>query len=334
MSEPSEIPFQEVLDALLNVDETLHPRFIYRLSDLEESDLETLKQVWSKVEIWRRQALLEDIEEINANDTLLSFLNLCRFATTDDDAKVRLHAVRTLWEYEDAGLIPLFIKLVERDNDAGVRAAAASALGEFVYSGELEKIPPKTLETIEETLLKVVQSTDEPFVRRAALESLGYSSREEVTPLVETAFASKDKKWVASALFAMGRSANLAWQPQVMEKLESSLPLVRSEAARAAGELEISEATPVLLELLDDPDENTRLASIWSLSQIGGEGVQEALERMYEEAEDEQEIEALETALENLAFNEGASLIPLFDFPEADEEGDSDNDLDFLDEED
>jgi len=50
--------------------------------------------------------------------------------------------------------------------------------------------------------------------------------------------------------------------------LDSPLPSLRAEAARAAGELEIGAAASRLLELLDDPDEATRLASIWSLSQL------------------------------------------------------------------
>ena len=102
--------------------------------------------------------------------------------------------------------------------------------------------------------------------------------------------------------------------------LHSAFPILRSEAARAAGELEIPEAMPDLIELLDDPDENTRSASIWSLSQIGGEGVRETLERMYSQAEEEGEISLLEAALENLMFNEGLQFMPFFDFPEYEED--------------
>jgi HEAT repeat protein len=104
--------------------------------------------------------------------------------------------------------------------------------------------------------------------------------------------------------------------------LQSNLPALRMEAARAAGELELAEALPMLLELLDDPDENTRQASIWSLSQIGGEGVQEALEGLYEAAEDEGELELLESALDNLTFTQGVKLMPLFELPDEEHSGD------------
>ena len=320
MQTPAEMPFQKLLDALLDVENPLNPRYLYRLSDLDDLELELLQATWPKIPVWRRQALLEDIEELNESDTLLSFESLGRFALQDEEAKVRLLAVHILWEFEEASLIPVFLRLMTTDNESEVRAASASALGRFVYAGELDEIPPTTLKSIENALLGVLNGDDVPEVRRAALEALGYSSRDEVLPLVEQAFASDDKFWKASALYAMGRSANQQWQPTILAMLQNNLPLLRSEAARAAGELEIADAFPHLLDLLDDPDDNTRQASIWSLSQIGGEGVREALQSLYEETEDEKELELLETALDNLTFNEDLQLIPMFDFPEADDD--------------
>ena len=105
-----------------------------------------------------------------------------------------------------------------------------------------------------------------------------------------------------------------------MEKLESDFPIIRCESARAAGELEIREAIPYLLDLLDDPDEDIRLTSIWALSQIGGEGVHERMEQMLDEAETSEHQDYLELALDNLEFNEEMRLFPLIDFPEGENE--------------
>jgi HEAT repeat protein len=96
----------------------------------------------------------------------------------------------------------IFIRLMATDSDSEVRAASASALGRFVYAGELEEISHPTLKNIEDVLLATVNGSDAPEVRRSALESLGYSSRDEVPVLVEKAFASDDKYWKASSLFA------------------------------------------------------------------------------------------------------------------------------------
>ena len=58
-----------------------------------------------------------------------------------------------------------------------------------------------------------------------------------------------------------------------------------------------------------------RSASIWSLSQIGGEGARQSLEWLLDQAEDYGEINLLEAALDNLAFTEDIELHSLFNFP-------------------
>ncbi len=334
MSPVADISIQQLSEALLDIDKPLPPRFLYRLSDLDPADLEKLDSVWLQLPLWRRQGLMEDIEELSSKDTLLDYVAFSRFVLKDDDPKVRLLAVTTLWDYEQTDLIQTFLDLFCADNDADVRAAAAGGLARYVYAGEIEEISQTRLKKIEEALLAALNDRDTPQqVQRAALESLGYSSRDEVPALIRNAFASKDKHWIASALFAMGRSASSEWQPEVMSMLQSNLPALRMEAARAAGELELTDALPILLEMLDDPDENTRQASIWSISQIGGEGAQEALQHLFEEAEDEGELELLESALDNLTFTQGVKLMPLFELPDEEHAGDEleDTDEDFID---
>ena len=316
---PALIPLQKLLDALLDTEKPLNPRFLYRLSDLERDEARRLGEIWPKVALWRRQALLEDIIELSSNDTLLDFEAFLRQALPDEDPRVRLLGVQALWEYENKSLVPVFILLMEKDPVEEVRAASATALGQYVFLGELEELPESTLHHIEDCLLEVLNGDDSVKVRRFALESLGYSSRDEVPPLIERAYASPDKEWITSALFAMGRSGNQEWKPKVLEMLGSKHPQLRSEAARAAGELEIAQARPALIELLTDPDENTRACSIWSLSQIGGKGVREALEALYEETEDDDELSLLDEALENLEFNESLDLLPIIEVSEEDE---------------
>ncbi|MGE5221358.1 MAG: HEAT repeat domain-containing protein [Omnitrophica WOR_2 bacterium] len=324
MSTPNEIPFQELLDALLDENTPLHPRYLYRLADLSETDLARLEQTWPRVSTWRRRALMEDVEELGESDYLLSFEALARLAVEDPDSKVRMHSVHILWEYEEDDLIDLFLDLLSTDEDPLVRAAAATGLGTYVYLGEIEELDQQDLVNIENSLLRVANSTEAPIVRRRALESLGFSSRPEVPPLIEAAYSSQESDWLVSALFAMGRSADDRWRPAVMDMVDHPNSTVRAESVRAAGELEIAEAGPLLLDMLEDEDEDVRSAAIWSLSQLGGEGVRDALEILQEESEDDEEIDYIESALDNLSFTEEMQLYSLIDLP--------DDEIDTLDE--
>ena len=325
-----EITFQQVLEALLDADTPFPPRYLPRFSDLEISEINQLAEIWPKIPAWRRKALLEDVQELGEEDTILSFENLLTFALQDRDPQVRLPALRGLWDYESPRLVPTFLDLLSNDSDVQVRAAAAGGLGHYVYLGEVENLPKQTLQSIEERLLEAAKGNDQAEVRRSTLEALGYSSKEEVGTLIDQAYQSGDREWVASALFAMGRSANERWRPQVKIMLNSQFPALRAEAARAAGELEMGSSIPRLLELLDDPDDQTRLASIWSLSQLGGENARKALERLYKHVDDEDERKFIDSALDNLTFNEELQLLPFLDFPEADDEMDDEFD-DFTD---
>ncbi len=318
------VPFKQVIDDLLNNDRPFSPTHLHRFSDIDPADLASLRISWPQVAVDRRISLLQDLEDLAESDTLVSFDDLARFALDDPDPRVRTIAIRLLWESEDAHLIPIFIKMMRSDSDETVRATAASGLGLFVYLGEVEDISEDKRKQVEESLLSVYQGTDKPIVRRRALEALGYSSREEVPAFLEDAYQSTDKEWLASALFAMGRSADERWEKQVLSMLDHSEPDVRLEAIRAAGELELAGARRPLLRLLKEDsgdDFDLRSAAIWSLSQIGGEGVRELFERMADNTEDEDEEFILDEALDNLSFKEGAGGFGMFDLtPRIDED--------------
>jgi HEAT repeat protein len=289
------------------------------LSDLDPVETGAIAKSWSLVPTKRRQEIMETIVEIGDSDPLLSFESICRCGVRDADPIVRVFAIRTLWDYDLDDLVPAYLKLVTEDDDADVRAAVATALGKFIYLGEIEELPEDTLREIEDRLLTVAKGADVSEVRRRAIESLGFSSRKEVSPLIEEAYYSGKEDWVLSALFAMGRSANNKWARLLVEMLDDDSPEVRAEAVRAVGELEIENSLPRLIELLDDGFDDVRLAAIWSLSQIGGAGVRDILELLYEDTQDEEEAEYIATALENLDFTEDMDIFSFMDFPDDDD---------------
>lgn len=320
MSGPTPISIQQLVDALLDIDKPFNPRYLYRFSDLEAPEIADLAKSWPLVPAWRRQAIMEDIEKLGEADSLLSFDAISVYCLTDEDANVRELALRSLWEYDLPEIVPSLLLLLQSDESANVRAAAASALGKYVYLGELEELNESTLHEVEDRLIENVRGSDAVDVRRRALEALGFSSRSEVPALIEKAYASGNEAWLISSLYAMGRSANQKWGARLIKMLDSDSTDVRVEAVQALGELELKAARPRLLELLQDEDTEVRLSSAWSLSQIGGEGVQEALEALYEMTEDEEDAEFITSALENLVFTDEMSDLPLLDILDAEDE--------------
>ncbi len=304
------VSIQQVLAALLDTQNVFPPAYLRHFSDLEGADLEALRSIWPQVAPTRRANLLEDLEELADSDTLVSFDNVANMALDDPEPRVRTVAIRLLWEAENPRLAPVLLKLLKKDSDSGVRAAAATGLGLFVYLGELEEIPEDLHRRVEDNLLLVYASQEDALVRRRVLESLGFSGRKEVAPLIRAAYETEDPDWVSSALFAMGRSADDTWGPEVIRMLRHPRTNVQLEAIRAAGELALSSARRTLLQLLDDEhqDSEIRAAIYWSLSQIGGDDVREILEEHLEKAEDDDEIGVLEDALDNLTFTEDTGL--------------------------
>jgi HEAT repeat protein len=137
------------------------------------------------------------------------------------------------------------------------------------------------------------------------LESLGYSSRPEVVTLIESTFHRENPEWQASALLAMGRSADERWEDEITVSLVNEDDRIRKAAVEAAGELPLKVAGPLLLKLLEEEEDDEIIsAAIWSLSQIGGEDVRTYLENMLDQSEDDEQIAYLEEALDNLAFTE------------------------------
>jgi len=328
-------PFQTVVEALLDNGTTFPPRYLHRFSDIAPADLALLLKAWPQISTKRKHTLLEDLEELAETDTLTSFDDMARPLLKDGDPQVRIRAIRLLWESEDTKLVPIFLKIMNEDPDADARAAAANALGLFVYQGELEKIPEELHHHIEDALLKVLDSSKDVLVRRRSLESLGYSGREEVIPLIEAAYHDKNPDWVVSSLFAMGRSSDERWKKQVLAKLHDPDDDIRSEAIHATGELELASARPILLDSLEDEEDvELRRELIWALSKIGGEGVRAKLEEILEAEEDDEEADFIEEAMDNLSSTEDMSQFDLFDLDpdlelreeDLDEEDGSDSD--------
>lgn len=314
----AEISFKELIAALLDPSNPFPAKYLYRLSDLIGQDLEKFNAIWPEVDLGRRQRLLEDLELFAESDSLVSFEAVFSGALNDPDPEVRLIAMRALWETDNFDLVPEILRILEHDSSPRARAQAAATLGYYIYLGEIGKLAGRFYSPIVDKLLSILDSGEDARVRRNALESLGFSSHTSIPSLLEEAYGKGDEDWLASSLMAMGRSADEVWRPLVVKNLTHSDSKVRLEASQSAGLLSTPEAVPLLFELIYDEDDEVRLAAIWSISEIGGEGVQDALEQLLIETESEDETEIIGDALENLAFTQENEDFNMLSFSEND----------------
>jgi len=310
------ISFQKVLDSLVENRKEFPQQYLREFSDMGNLELKTLLDVWPQVTISRKLKLLGELDALAESDTLVSFDDFARALLTDLDPQVRTRAIRLLDESESVDLVPSYLDMLRNDPDINVRVEAARVLNLFVDLGELEEIPENIYHQVEDALLMSITGEDDVRVRRAALESVGYSSRPEVATLVESSFQREDPNWKASALVAMGRSADDRWSDEVTRSLVSENDDIRRAAVQAAGELSLKSAGPLLLKMLGEEEDETVLSAIiWSLSQIGGEDVRTYLESLLDRLEeDDEQIALLEEALDNLAFTEDLERFDLFSY--------------------
>jgi HEAT repeat protein len=312
--------FAAIKDALLNNQAPFPPAMIYYFSDIPQEDLDLLVQVWPEVWIERRRGLLEDMENLAESDTLLFFDPVAIMCLDDEDPVARATAIRLLWQSQEEDLVPMLLRRLNQDPESIVRAAAATGLGMFVYLGECEEIKESTYQQVLQNLIKVHLSSDDRLVRRRALEALGYASHPEIPDFIRRAYNTDDEEWLQSALCAMGRSCDSLWTESVLDMFAHPDSVVRYEAIRAAGELELTDAREPLFDLLEEgtDDDDIYFAAIWALSKIGGEGVRALIEIALDETEDMEEVQFLEEALENLDFTE---QINTFDMMFIDDDG-------------
>ena len=282
------------------------------LSDLTTADLGRFQATWSNLSRERRRSLLSNLVEVAEDHVDAYFAPIYFWLIDDDDPKVRAQAIEGLWEDEDVRLINPLIRRIKSDDAAEVRAVAAASLGRFMLMSELDQLDPTVARRIENTLRNAFSGAESDItVRRRALESLAYSSQEYVQDLILEAYQDDDDGLRMSAVFAMGRSADLRWENTVLEELGSSDSGMRFEAARASGELELADAVPELIGFLQEDDVELRDSAVWALGRIGGPEARRALQACVAST-DEDLREAAEDALAEIDFFSGDDDMPAF----------------------
>ncbi len=203
------------------------------LTALQGDDRERFIAVWRALSIQRRRDIIDLLSDLAEDNVELDFNSVFLIGLSDDDVQVRAEAVKALWEYEEAELPPILIRLL-RDPEAMVRAEAALALGRFLLRAELDGTGGAGAGEIERALRAIARDNAElAEVRGRALEALGVRGDGWVRDLIEEAYESGDRRLMISAVHAMGRSADPAWLPIIIDETQSDDAEMRFEAARA-----------------------------------------------------------------------------------------------------
>ncbi len=234
------------------------------------------------------------------------------------DPGVRKKAVDCLWYNPESDVLDQLLDRVRNDEDSDVREAALSALGVFMFEGELQghaqgevfdrDMYDSTFEVEQYRealdLLKSVWKNENRTTseRAAALESLGYTDKEEVVSFIETALSHPDKDIRRSGIFAAGQRDNQRWSEEISTILRSETDDdLLNEAAAAAGELQMEGEASVLKEFVfNKSNEDLQVQAIVSLAEIGGQSCFQALDDISLDHDDEQIRELARRGIEML----------------------------------
>ena len=310
----------ELFSLLMDEEQLLPIEELSALSDLDTRQLDRFLSCWQSLSPQRRRTLLATLGQQADEHVELLFDSINCLGLDDPDPTIRKIAIGNLWESTDPSLPAAFLTALNEDSSIIVRAAAADALGRFILLTELEDDSLTESDQIVDDLLRTIRDGASSELHRACVKSLGFSSREEAQAIIADAYLSEDEDLVQSALIAMGRSANPVWRPEILQELLHPSPLIRAEAARAAGELELHDAAQSLVELLEDVSDEVIHIAIWSLGQLGSDVARTALLNIQASAPDPETVKKADEALEHLAFLEGTPDLLIHDFDDSAED--------------
>ena len=294
-------------DAIAHLADSSEPLLNTRLADLNNLTflhLELLKKAWSDISQDRRLQIIHRLVEMVEDDIELNFDSIFKYLLKDADENVRALAIEGLWENEEPSRIEQMIALMENDPSEKVQTAAALALGHFTTLAEHDKIRSAYKSRLVQALLNTHSDRSKAIdVRRRSLEAVSPISLPEVKNAIKSAYHGSDDRLKISAVYAMGKSCDLGWLPDLFRELTSPNAELRYEAAGALGDLEEESAVGGLTNLIDDPDIEVRMAAIQALGKIATTQAKATLKHCLE-SNNEAARDAAEQALAELAEKE------------------------------
>jgi hypothetical protein len=211
------------------------------------------------------------------------------------------------------------------DEPSELRAMAAISLGPALEQAAMGFDDPDDVSitelmyrNIQGSLQKLYADTGIPKeVRRRILEASVRYPEPWHPDLVREAYATGDREWILTAVFAMRWIRG--FDEQILEALHNPDPEMHYEAVMAAGERELDGAWPHVVELVRDPD-TPKMLLLAAITAVGSIRPAEAGQVLVDLAESDDE-DIVDAATEAISMAGAAS-----DWDEDDEEDEDDQD--------
>lgn len=268
-------------------------------SDIHPDSEAEFLAAWAEIAPAHRADLVRTLRDLAEETIDLDFRQVFLFCLSDPEPMIRTIAVDGLWEDERESTTHRLLDMLQ-DNSPEVRASVLVSLSRVAYRAEVGELSASTANAILRALLAHATDTTQTMeVRRRAIEGLGYFAHiPEARTCIAEAYDHTGEIMRESALVAMGRSMRTEWISNILAELTSPSAALRYEAVRALGEFG-EEGQPWLahmLPLLDDPDTEVVLSTIWAFGQIGGPAAQRILEQIAQ-SNDPARVDAAHDAL-------------------------------------
>jgi hypothetical protein len=252
----------------------------------------------------------------DAADVLLAAL---RGGAVDGELELALELASSVVVMNDEIARAILDVLLDQGVSVSVRESAAIALGPTLE--EMDTYDPEDpIDALEEPLVSgpvhgairtalrdtYLNAGAPKDVRRRALEASVRALEDWHAGAIRASYYSGDDDWKLTAVFCMQYAPD--FDREILEALETSHPLIRIQAVRAAGEYEVKEAWPHVRAILEarTGDKELLLAAIAAAGSIKPDEAEELFARL-----DDSDVEIAEAIREALML--GGSLDMSFD---------------------
>ncbi len=295
---------KEHLSALTDKSSDIKTSTLLELSGLADKEFDGFVVAWREIDSETKVEILTRLTELAEDNVQLDFSLICRLSLSDEKPAVRKAALDGLWEIQDRAFIMPIVEILLNDIESDVKASAAICLSSFAQLSQNKKLIDRDTKKVFHALINTINANKtEIDVTRRSLEALGYFSGTIVDETLSTFHKDKNPLLKQSAIYAMGRNAQLKWLAIIMEDFKNENPAIRFEALNAAGYLGGESIVLNIIPFTNDEDTQVQVAALTALGYIGGELAKREI-LLWTEDTDENIRDAAMNALSNIDFDQ------------------------------